>query len=222
MSNAIATIDTAFEGKALRVVLRDGEPYWVLNEVCKLLDIKHASSAARRLDADEKAAVLLKHGSQGRQVTVINESGLYALILSSRLPAARRFAKWVRSEVLPTIHRTGGYVAAPAPLPLEPPAPPVNGPRLPDLPEFSRYNQYGDRSRDTTEVTRSYAWELINQNYRREYTKLMAFMELVWRDQPYADAGAIARFAIDNPYVLDHPAIYQWVSQKPHALPKKS
>lgn len=92
-----------------RVMDRNGEPWFVLSEVCKKLGIAQPASASRALDDDEKD-VLTMHTLGGPQkVCIINESGLYSLILSSRKPGAKRFKKWVTSEVLPSIRKTGSY-----------------------------------------------------------------------------------------------------------------
>jgi hypothetical protein len=97
------------EHDRFRVIDRNGEPWFVLSEVCAKLDIAQPASAARMLDDDEKG-VLNVHTLGGTQkVSVINESGLYSLIIRSRKPEARRFRKWVTSEVLPAIRKTGSY-----------------------------------------------------------------------------------------------------------------
>lgn len=106
-----------FEGNAVRVVERVGEPWFVLADVCRVLEIGNPSQAATRLDDDEKATLTNNEGQAGQgaqQFTVINESGLYSLILTSRKPAAKRFKKWVTADVLPTIRKTGGYGSATA------------------------------------------------------------------------------------------------------------
>lgn len=92
----------------------NGEPWFVLVDACRMLDIKNASDAAGRLDDDEKMTIALNEGQSGvrggaRSMTLINESGLYSLILRSDKPEAKRFKKWITSEVLPTIRKTGGY-----------------------------------------------------------------------------------------------------------------
>ena len=97
-----------------RTIMRGGEPWFVLADVCRALEIGNPSDAARRLDDDEKATLDNVEGRPGqgaRVFTVINESGLYALILTSRKEGARRFKKWVTSVVLPSIRKTGGYPA---------------------------------------------------------------------------------------------------------------
>lgn len=93
-----------------RVVDRHGEPWFILTEVCKKLGIANASDAAGRLDEDEKDTIGITDSiSRSRQTMIINESGLYSLILSSRKVEAKRFKKWITSEVLPSIRKTGAY-----------------------------------------------------------------------------------------------------------------
>ena len=96
----------------IRVVEIDGEPYFVGKDVASVLGYaKPLNAISKHVDEDDS----LKRGlidSLGRtqQTIVINESGLYSLILSSKLPNAKKFKRWVTSEVLPTIRKTGGYV----------------------------------------------------------------------------------------------------------------
>ncbi len=105
-----------FEGSAVRLTDRDGQPWFVLADVCRVLDHSNPSKAAERLDDDEKMTLSNSEGHSGQRggaqsFTIINESGLYSLILTSRKAAAKRFKKWVTAEVLPSIRKTGGYGA---------------------------------------------------------------------------------------------------------------
>ena len=110
MRTALAPFAFDFEGHAVRVLTRDGLPWWVHADVCKVLDIANAPHAATRLDDDEKATVVINDsGNLNAERTIINESGLYSLILTSRKAAAKRFKKWVTAEVLPALRRTGTY-----------------------------------------------------------------------------------------------------------------
>jgi prophage antirepressor-like protein len=100
-----------FSTQTLRVLMIDGEPWFVASDVCDALSIAQTASAMRQLDDDEKG-VHSTHTPGGEQkVTIINESGLYSLILTSRKPEAKKFKKWVTSEVLPAIRKTGRYEA---------------------------------------------------------------------------------------------------------------
>jgi prophage antirepressor-like protein len=103
-----------FEGQGVvRVVDRDGNPWFVLADVCKVLGLGNPSAVAARLDPDEKDTLIsnegIRSGPGNPNVTLINESGLHALVMSSRKPAAKRFRKWVTSEVIPSVLRTGSY-----------------------------------------------------------------------------------------------------------------
>ena len=109
-----------FPAYELRTVMRDGEPWFVAADVCAALDIGNVSMALRRLDDDEQTLISTEgqagHGAQSQNL--INESGLYSLILGSRKPEAKKFKKWVTSEVLPAIRKTGRY-EQPAASPVE-------------------------------------------------------------------------------------------------------
>lgn len=106
MSNVILF---TFETEAVRIITRDGQPWFVLGDVCRVLEIGNPSDAARRLDDNEKGVDIIDTLGGSQEATVVNESGLYSLILTSRKPAAKRFKKWVTAEVLPMIRKTGAY-----------------------------------------------------------------------------------------------------------------
>ncbi len=92
----------------VRTVTVNDEPMFCLTDICKALEIKNATDVAKRLDEDERTRLNL--GRQG-ETNFITESGLYAVILRSDKPNARKFRKWVTSEVLPSIRKNGGYIA---------------------------------------------------------------------------------------------------------------
>lgn len=113
-SNAPTTTELTtftFEDKfTLRGFLRDGEPWFVAADACMALSIGNTTQALARLDADEQALISIEGLSRGNDVAnMVNESGLYSLILGSRKPEAKKFKKWVTSEVLPSIRKTGSY-----------------------------------------------------------------------------------------------------------------
>lgn len=99
----------AFDDMLVRVIMRDGEPWFVLADVCRVLDIKNSRDVSARLDADEKDRHTMTTLGGQQDVSIINESGLYSLILTSRKEEAKRFKKWVTSDVLPSIRKTGSY-----------------------------------------------------------------------------------------------------------------
>lgn len=104
-----------FDGQQIRAIVRDGEPWFFASDVCDVLSISNSRDATSRLDEDEKGVATADTLGGTQQVAVINESGLYSLILTSRKPEAKRFKKWVTSEVLPSIRKTGSYAQAAAP-----------------------------------------------------------------------------------------------------------
>lgn len=91
----------------IRTVMKDGEPMFCLMDICKALEVKNATDVAKRLDEDEVTRLNL--GSRSGETNFITESGLYAVILRSDKPNARKFRKWITSEVLPSIRKTGAY-----------------------------------------------------------------------------------------------------------------
>lgn len=100
----------------LRIVMRDDEPWFVAADVAAALAIGRTDDAVRRLDDDEKGADTIRTLGGDQRVTIINESGLYNLVMSSRKPEAKKFRKWVTAEVLPAIRKTGRYEAPAAAL----------------------------------------------------------------------------------------------------------
>lgn len=106
MNNSIQRFD--FKGAALRTLTdENGEPWFVAKDVCDILEISNPSDALKRLDDDERSRFNL--GRQG-ETNIVNEAGLYVLVLGSRKPEAHEFKRWVTHEVLPQIRRTGGYI----------------------------------------------------------------------------------------------------------------
>ena len=99
-----------FEELSVRTMSIDGEPYFVGKDVAEILGYKKTANAINKHVDDEDKGVT-KLGTPGgvQDVTIINESGLYSLIFSSKLESAKRFKRWVTSEVLPTLRKTGTY-----------------------------------------------------------------------------------------------------------------
>lgn len=104
-----------FGAHAVRVITRDNLPWFVASDVCAALGYTNTSKAiGDHLDTDERYNESLDRGGS---LLLISESGLYALVLRSRKPEARKFAKWVTGEVLPSIRQTGQYSLQPAQIP---------------------------------------------------------------------------------------------------------
>lgn len=108
-----------FNGHAVRVITIDGEPWWVVLDVCKAMGIENASMAAARIKEHNLSSteVVDSAGRRNPRTVIINEPGLMQLIMRSDVPAAEPFQEWVYEDVLPTIRRTGSYsVTSPAPV----------------------------------------------------------------------------------------------------------
>lgn len=99
------------ERMPVRAQIIAGEPWFVAKDVCRILEIAKYRDAVARLDDDERESVLMDTLGGTQQMVAVNESGLYHLIFQSRKPEARKFRKWVTSEVLPSIRRKGFYIA---------------------------------------------------------------------------------------------------------------
>ena len=107
-----------FNDHTVRILDKDGELWFVASDVAAALEYRDAANMARNLDGDEADTHILSTRSengieQDREVTIISESGLYSAILRSRKPEAKRFKKWVTSEVLPAVRKTGTYSTTP-------------------------------------------------------------------------------------------------------------
>lgn len=99
-----------YNSNEVRTVEMNGEPWFVLKDVCEVLGLTDTGRTAERLDPDELTRTTLVSGGQNREMFVINESGLYSVILRSDKPEAKPFRKWVTSEVLPSIRKHGAYM----------------------------------------------------------------------------------------------------------------
>ena len=104
-----------YKGNVVRTVEQYGTIWWVLVDVCKVLEIANARNVSARLDEDEKGVHLVDTLGGRQKLTIINESGLYAVLLRSDKPEAKPFKRWVTHEVLPSIRRTGQYKAPSVP-----------------------------------------------------------------------------------------------------------
>ncbi|MBL4988403.1 bro family toxin-antitoxin system, toxin component [Enterococcus xinjiangensis] len=103
-----------FEQNKVRTILVNDEPYFVGKDVAEILGYERADNAIRNhVDDEDKLTHQISASGQNRNMTIINESGLYSLILKSKLPSAKKFKRWVTSEVLPTIRKTGSYSNVP-------------------------------------------------------------------------------------------------------------
>lgn len=99
-----------YQSNEVRTAEMGGEPWFVLKDVCNILGVVNDRNVAARLDEDEKGVCQMDTLGGTQNVTVVSESGLYHVILRSDKPEAAPFRKWVTSEVLPTLRKTGSYM----------------------------------------------------------------------------------------------------------------
>ena len=114
MANEVQIFENAEFGK-VRTIVKDGEPYFIGKDVADILGYTNSRKAiGDHVDEEDKNTVTIRDGIQGNpNLTIINESGVYALIFGSKLPKAKQFKRWVTSEVLPAIRKTGSYNTIP-------------------------------------------------------------------------------------------------------------
>ncbi len=137
-----------FESSKVRTLWKDNEPWFVLVDICKALDISNPSRMAQRLDEDERSVYNL--GRQGEAI-IINESGLYTVILRSNKPEAKLFKRWITHEVLPSLRKTGSYSLSKAP-------------EAELLREIQRLNEINERTNQKLDI-------LIKQNEQKKARK---------------------------------------------------
>lgn len=100
----------AFEGQDVRTTTWNDQPAWVARDVCQVCGLSdHTAMHTKDLDDEEKGSISIATLGGSQSVVVVSESGLWAIVLKSRKPEAKRFKKWLTSEVIPSIRKTGSY-----------------------------------------------------------------------------------------------------------------
>lgn len=160
-----------FEGQRVRFVGSWDDPWWVAADICAVLEHTSTSVAVSRLDEDEKGKKIVLTPGGNQEMLCVNELGLYSLVLTSRKPKAKRFKKWLLSEVLSSIWEVGKYEINPQPnrTPLQPPQPPQ--PRQ-HQPAPQNYVQFID----THKVTRN---QLLVFCFVRDVQRWVSVLEIV-------------------------------------------
>jgi anti-repressor protein len=102
----------SYEGNEIRTVHHNGKPWWVLKDVCGILELTDTNKVAELLNSDELTQAKLMSDGQAHQMYIVSESGLYNLILRSEKPEEKKFKRWITHEVLPTISKHGVYVTS--------------------------------------------------------------------------------------------------------------
>lgn len=175
----------------IRTITKDGEPWFVLADVCRALEIRNSRMVADRLDRDELMSVKLTSGGQRREMTVINESGLYAVIIRSDKPQAQSFRKWLTSEVIPTIRRTGGYVSN-------------------EEMFIENYLPFLDEPyRDLFRLQMT-AIEKLNERIRHDQP-LVEFANQVAETDNLIDMNAMAKLAADEHFKIGRTRLFRWL-----------
>ena len=101
-----------YKNSPIRIVEKDGEPWFVAKDVCNILEIKNSRDTLNKcLDEDERGVDIIYTPGGNQEMTIVSEAGLYSLILRSRKPEAKAFKRWVTHEVLPSIRKTGAYLS---------------------------------------------------------------------------------------------------------------
>ncbi|MBR1730069.1 MAG: Bro-N domain-containing protein [Selenomonadaceae bacterium] len=109
IQNTLQVFTNETIGANIRVIMQNGELFFVANDVCSALDISNSRDALSRLDNDEKDVVSTDTLGGKQSMNVVNESGLYTLILGSRKPSAKQFKRWITHDVIPSIRKFGFY-----------------------------------------------------------------------------------------------------------------
>lgn len=101
-----------FKGIEVRTVTQNGEPWFILSDVCKVLGMTNVTEVKKRLDQADFNTTEVRSGNQNRNMGIVNEYGLYDVILDSRKPEAKEFRRWITSEVIPSIRKHGAYLTS--------------------------------------------------------------------------------------------------------------
>ncbi|MCY8242989.1 phage antirepressor [Bacillus haynesii] len=190
-----------YQNYQVRTVVKECEPWFVAKDVCDVLEIKNSRDAVARLDDDEKADVGLTDGRQNRNFSIVNEPGLYTLILGSRKPEAKQFKRWITHEVIPTIRKTGGYVAN-------------------DDLFIQTYLPQADEQ--TKLLFRTTLQTLEKQNKQIETMKPKAlFAEAVETSESSVLVGELAKIIQQNGVMIGPKKLFQWLRENGYLIRKK-
>lgn len=183
----------------IRTTIQNGEPWFVAADVCKALDIDKRQT--RRLDDDEKG-VRSTHTPGGNQdMTIVNEAGLYSLVLGSRKPKAKAFKRWITHEVLPTIRRTGGYVNSAEAF-------------------IEHYLPNADESTRTMFRAQLKAIEELNAKIEADKPKVL-FADAVSSSDTTILVGEMAKILKQNGVDIGQKRFFEWLRQNGYLIKRK-
>ena len=186
----------------IRTTIQNGEPWFVAADVCKALVIKNNRDAINRLDNDEKNTVALTDGNRGNpNTTIVNEAGLYSLVLGSRKPEAKAFKRWITHEVLPTIRRTGGYVNSAEAF-------------------IGHYLPHADESTRTMFRAQLKAIEELNAKIEADKPKVL-FSDAVSSSDTTILVGEMAKILKQNGVDIGQKRFFEWLRQNGYLIKRK-
>lgn len=194
MENKIKIFENKEFGR-VRTVIIDGEPWFVGKDVAVILGYsKPRNAIAMHVDCEDKKVAPIQGDLGGtQQMIIINESGLYSLILSSKMPKARDFKRWVTSEILPTIRRTGGYVT--------------------DEDMFiENYLPFLDEPYQNLFRLQMMAINQLNERIRHDQP-LVEFANQVARTENVIDMNAMAKLAVEKNIPIGRNRLFRWLRE---------
>ena len=185
----------------IRTTVQNGEPWFVAADVCKALDIENNRKATNRLDDDEKGVTLSDTLGGKQKLTVVNEAGLYSLVLGSRKPEAKAFKRWITHEVLPTIRRTGGYVNSAEAF-------------------IEHYLPNADESTRTMFRSQLKAIEDLNAKIEADKPKVL-FADAVSSSDTTILVGEMAKIPKQNGVDIGQKRFFEWLRQNGYLIKRK-
>ena len=185
----------------IRTTIQNGEPWFVAADVCKALDITQNRNAVARLDDDEKGVRLTDTLGGKQKLTVVNEAGLYSLVLGSRKPEAKAFKRWITHEVLPTIRRTGGYVNSAEAF-------------------IEHYLPNADESTRTMFRAQLKAIEELNAKIEADKPKVL-FADAVSSSDTTILVGEMAKILKQNGVDIGQKRFFEWLRQNGYLIKRK-
>ena len=185
----------------IRTTIQNGEPWFVAADVCKALDIENNRKATNRLDDDEKGVTLSDTLGGKQKLTIVNEAGLYSLVLGSRKPEAKAFKRWITHEVLPTIRRTGGYVNSAEAF-------------------IEHYLPNADESTRTMFRSQLKAIEDLNARIEADKPKVL-FADAVSSSDTTILVGEMAKILKQNGVDIGQKRFFEWLRQNGYLIKRK-
>lgn len=189
MKNEIQIFNNEEFGK-VRTTIIDGEPFFVGKDLVNILGYRNGSrDINRHVDEDDRRKAMIFDGNQNKETILINESGLYSLILSSKLPSARKFKHWVTSEVLPAIRKTGSYA-------------------IQEKPDSYMIENPVERAKRWIE---EYEEKVALEEKIKKDEPLVEFANKVSQTSNSIDIGAMAKLLNDEHIPIGRNRLYEWL-----------